>query len=552
VDEALDHAQQGGHADVAATLVERSIRSSMDRGDFPAIERQLRRLPADVVASRPWLILGRAWVLNFRSRVEAIVPTLAPLETAIERQGEELDQTEVDALRSFGDTVHALAASVTGERDVLKRMAARAYDRLPPTSRTPRPQAVAMLGLGYHRTGETDEGVRFLEAASQEEPGEDGPVRQHALWCLALIRLASAQPRTARQVARDLLAAAPEARLLIRCWAHYLHGLASYELDRLDEAREHFLVVDQLRRVAPLVVLRGSLLGLARIEQLTGDVEGARTTLQALEALPDVAQNARAQAVVRIFAARLALETGAGEEARDHLLGLSATKRLTSTETLAGSPMLAWARLLLEIGGDAGLAGSARILDALAAHALSDNEAAQEIGVLAMRALLRQAQGDMTGALHLVRQAVDAAAPGGLVRTFVDLGQPMQSLLSRLARHSPSPDPYVARLIASFPTTSGPLDQAAPSRHGPQIGPDLIESLTRRESEVLELLDARYSNKEIAESLQISAETVKRHNCNIFQKLMVGTRREAVARAREQGLLSPVLPRPPRYDERTA
>jgi ATP/maltotriose-dependent transcriptional regulator MalT len=294
------------------------------------------------------------------------------------------------------------------------------------------------------------------------------------------------------------------------------------------------------------------LLGLARIEQLSGDADGASTTLQALEALPDVAHNVRALAVVRIFAARLALESGAVDEERDRLLDLPITRRLTSSETLAGSPMLTWARLLIASGGDAGLTQAARALDALAVEARADNDAVQRIGVLALRALVRQAQGDMNTALRLVGEAVEAAEPGGLVRTFVDLGPPMQSLLVGLARRSTSPDPYLARLIAAFPSTSGPIEQATPSRRGPQIGPDLVESLTDRETEVLLLLDARYSNKEIAAMLQISAETVKRHNSNIFQKLMVGTRREAVARSRALGLLVATPVGQPRYDTRSA
>ena len=214
--------------------------------------------------------------------------------------------------------------------------------------------------------------------------------------------------------------------------------------------------------------------------------------------------------------------------------------------------MLTWARLLIAIGGDASLTQAARVLDALAVEMRADNDAVQKIGVLAVRALLRQARGDMSTALRLAGEAVEAASPGGLVRTFVDLGSPMQGLLVELARRSTSPGPYLTRLIAAFPSMSGPIEQATPSRRGPQIGPDLVESLTDRETEVLHLLDARYSNKEIATMLQISAETVKRHNSNIFQKLMVGTRREAVARSHELGLLAATPAGQPRYDTHIA
>jgi ATP/maltotriose-dependent transcriptional regulator MalT len=76
-----------------------------------------------------------------------------------------------------------------------------------------------------------------------------------------------------------------------------------------------------------------------------------------------------------------------------------------------------------------------------------------------------------------------------------------------------------------------------PSRH--QAGAELVERLTWREAEVLELLEGRLTNKEIAQTLTISAETVKKHVANICQKLQVTNRRQAVIRGRVLGLLAP-------------
>ena len=104
--------------------------------------------------------------------------------------------------------------------------------------------------------------------------------------------------------------------------------------------------------------------------------------------------------------------------------------------------------------------------------------------------------------------------------------------------------PYVSGLLAAFPPTSAPSAQATASQAGPRPGPDLIESLTRREAEILQLLDARLSIKEIAASLDISSETARRHTRAIYQKLMIGTRRAAVARAQALGLLTPAPPGP--------
>jgi LuxR family maltose regulon positive regulatory protein len=126
------------------------------------------------------------------------------------------------------------------------------------------------------------------------------------------------------------------------------------------------------------------------------------------------------------------------------------------------------------------------------------------------------------------------------VRTFVDLGPPMQTLLAELARRSVTPHPYVTRLLAAFPPPSEPPEQASPAHAGPGVDP--IDALTSRETEILHLLAARLSQREIAASLGISTETVKRHTHTIYQKLMIGTRRAAVDRAQLLGLVT--LPRP--------
>jgi LuxR family transcriptional regulator, maltose regulon positive regulatory protein len=161
-----------------------------------------------------------------------------------------------------------------------------------------------------------------------------------------------------------------------------------------------------------------------------------------------------------------------------------------------------------------------------------------QIEALALQALLHDARRQQSAAMEALAQAVTMAEPGGVIRVFVDLGPRMAALLHQLAAQTTRPA-FIARLQAAFPAARVPAP--APRQ------PSLIEPLSERELEVLALLAQRLTNKEIARVLSVSPMTVKRHSSNIYQKLLVGGRREAVAKATALGLV-PVAPYPPPPD----
>ncbi len=130
--------------------------------------------------------------------------------------------------------------------------------------------------------------------------------------------------------------------------------------------------------------------------------------------------------------------------------------------------------------------------------------------------------------LEDLRQTVRLAHPRGLVRPFVDFGADMARLLGQLDG-DPETRGFVGKVLTSFP------DPPTEPRRAPDATP-LVEPLTHRELEILGLLAERRSNKEIAAGLFISPVTVKRHVSNIFEKLQVHRRRDAVTSARSLGI----------------
>ena len=141
----------------------------------------------------------------------------------------------------------------------------------------------------------------------------------------------------------------------------------------------------------------------------------------------------------------------------------------------------------------------------------------------------RNAHDTVEKAVHLLGDALALAEPGGFIRLFVDEGLPMAHLLSEAAALGIMPD-YIAKLLAAF--------EAEEHRSGISPPPQpLVEPLSPRELEVLGLIAQGLSNREISERLFLALPTVKGHNRRIYGKLHVRRRTEAVARARELGLL---------------
>src|SRR5262249_20357066 len=151
-------------------------------------------------------------------------------------------------------------------------------------------------------------------------------------------------------------------------------------------------------------------------------------------------------------AARLAFETGQIEAARVWLHAAGPTPVMIGLESLAGSPTLTRAALLVAMGDPGDLAEASATLDALEAATGLVNDAVLAVGVRAGGGLVPRGPGDLDAALRHIGEAVSAATPGRLLRTFVDLGPSVRDLLAELAQRSAAPDPYLANLLAAFPS----------------------------------------------------------------------------------------------------
>ena len=173
------------------------------------------------------------------------------------------------------------------------------------------------------------------------------------------------------------------------------------------------------------------------------------------------------------------------------------------------------------------------LLALLLQQAERDARGGSVIEILILQALALQAQQQQEQALAVLQRALVLAEPEGYTRLFLDEGPPMLALL-RLAQTQGIAPHYITSLLLA--SDEQPPASTAASFPTPRSAV-LVEQLTERELEVLQLIAAGASNEEIAEQLVISIGTVKRHVSNIFGKLTVSSRTQAVARAQAIGLL---------------
>jgi LuxR family maltose regulon positive regulatory protein len=263
---------------------------------------------------------------------------------------------------------------------------------------------------------------------------------------------------------------------------------------------------------------------MSRIRQAQGDLGGALELLNEAERLymGDMFPNVRP---VPALKARVWI----AQDRLGEALGWAHEQGLTSDDDLnylREFEHITLARMLLAQRAEPDVNEAARLLERLLLAAEEGQRTGRVIEILVLQALAHQRLGDIPAALACLERAVTLAEPEGYVRVFVDEGPPVASLLKALAKQGIARN-YVRRLLAAVAETGpdSPVKQA------------LIEPLSERELDVLRLLGSELDGPAIARELMVSLNTMRTHTKSIYAKLAVTSRRAAVRRAAELGLL---------------
>jgi LuxR family maltose regulon positive regulatory protein len=312
-----------------------------------------------------------------------------------------------------------------------------------------------------------------------------------------------------------------------RAFAEYFLGITAYHLNDLPTAERHLTSGVEESRLININNFAHCAFALALTHLARGRAGEALRLSESVVSLALDAGNASLLETAKAFQEELALRTGRIMEAM--LCTEQKEVQPLAPAHRCYSPHITAAKILIAQEDPVCRRRAHALLARLREFFTTTHNTPFLIEVLALEALLCDAEGDEKAGLAALEQAITLARPGGFIRVFVDLGPKMAGLLNRLREQEVAAD-SIGRILAAF----HPPVSSSPRRVTPQ---PLVEPLTNRELEILALLAERLRNKEIAEKLFISPETVKRHTINIYQKLNVNNRREAADKGNALGLV---------------
>jgi LuxR family maltose regulon positive regulatory protein len=505
-DEAIQHALAAHAWEEAARLVGQVTGELLNRGELVTLINWFQQLPEALLLTNPPLGLGYAWALLTSGRHKEAEPLLAHYET--------IGQSNPLLLGQVANA-QAFAARDAGDTPRMVEKSELALALLPESEMPSRCLLSLNLGLVYWHDGRLREVGPVLDNAENlaARIGNDY-ARLTAQIFRARTLASQGSLRQAEAVFRSLVS--NDSRVPIMALAHYDLACIYQEWAKDEQAWAHLNKGVEIctrggnREFQNAGRLQKTLLWLAQgnLQAALAEIEEARTLAAEFNLVTQA----------RVFAARalVALSQGDLTTARQWVEKMPADADPHSLYRFAG---LTRARILLAEGKRQAAGEELAGLDQRAA---ASGWGYARVAILVLRALAAETP---TAALAFLEEALRLGQPEGYLRTFTGAGPALVPLLKEAARRSPTPD-YIGQILAAF--SSNPPQPA---------GEPMVEPLSTRELEVLRLVTAGFSNREIAIQLIVSTNTVKTHIHNICGKLGARNRTEAAMLAKEGKLV---------------
>ncbi|MBE7549659.1 MAG: hypothetical protein HS126_01095 [Anaerolineales bacterium] len=529
-EQAFRHAVAGEDVELVIDFANRYWVARLKAGEITLVKRWLESLPEAWYASHPEFSFFQAAFLIFTGQFETCARCLDEVErlALAQRKDTRPHLARVTAMRCFiACFQHDLARAETYADQALRELPEEDDFGF-------RPDVYGALGDTYRHHGRWEEAKAcYLKVLDFPHTPDFRIESVHLFGALADLDLRQGHLRDAAAYWRKALGVIQDQAtwgdypLPVIGWVYIRMGEILYEWNELEQASDH--LTQGLARAElggdVRAMIAGYLLA-GRLRLTAGDAEAAADYLERARPLvenapfPDWTDRfARLQLELWLAQDRLrAAVDWAGEMQRDDAL---------EERPESEGARLTIARVLTVTGDAPAIQRALLLLERSLQTAEAEGRTGVTIEALALQALAYRRRGEQASALTALEHALRLAEPEGYVRLFADLGLPMGRMLQEARSRAVLPE-YVETLLAAFGT-----DLAFPA----SVEGVLPEPLTSREQEILQLIAAGLTNREIATQLVVSPETVKKHTGSIYGKLGVRSRTEAAAKARDLDLL---------------
>lgn len=507
--DAFQHAVQAHDINRAIALIISDTVPLYFRGAAQPVLRWLETLSAEIFAEHPALYVMYGWVLMATYQNAQVEQKLQLAESILKANSDD------QITRNLSGQIAAIRAMLSAnhyQTDNIITYSQQALELLNPDDLYIRAVVMRTRAIAYQFKGDrTSAKEVYLQAINLSEETENLYINILSTTGLGIIQLSENQLHQAQNTFQRVLDLVGEPAQPIACAAYLYLAQIYYWWNELDTAQQFGQKSLELAKQIDTVDISITCgLFLARLKLTNGDNSGAEMLLSKLE--KDIHQRQFTRQIPALM--QLRIQNCLQQE------------NITEALDIASEHKLAKSLVRVHLAQDKPAEAQA-IIDTYHQQVDSNNHPDEQLELLILQILIHQTRGQIESALSLLRDVLKLTQTDNFIRLYVDEGAPMQQLLSALYNSNFTSD-YIKHILDAFPnvhTSPSSANQA------------LIEPLSERELEILQLIADGLSNQEICERLYLALSTVKGHNRNIYSKLGVSRRTEAVALAREMGLI---------------
>jgi LuxR family maltose regulon positive regulatory protein len=533
IEEAVQHALLAGDDACAADIIEQHQQSEFDRDRWFIVERWLSMLPPKIIQQRPRLLLAQAWGLYNTHKMLEIPPLLEKLESLlVNKSVDESLLGEINFYRGFMLTV--FEGDAEGALIELKTARKRLSRLTPPVIAG---EVEVLAAVASQMVGEERQAIRYIDQEIKTTYSWKGLVFSRLVSGPVFIHLLSGNLPAVIPAAQRFTAVCRKSGIVdsdSEIWSRYLRANADFQSYHLDEALLGFQYVAEKRDFVHRKAAIEAQAGLVLTYQTMQCPEAAVHAMKQLMAFAEDTEEQEHLVVAQSCRARLLLLQENLKPAIDWARSFNEEAHAPSMLMWLETPVITRLKVIVATGNFEGVQLASALLVELSQSAEAVHNTYHVIEIMVLQSIALERLGRKDDALKMLQRVIKLAEPGIWIWPFVELGRPMAKLLECLVEQKGVSD-YLQLLLDKLPTNEKQSADTTVAGYRSIQCREIAQliDLTRCELDILQLLTQRLQNKEIADLLFVSPETVKTHLKHLYQKLDVHSRREAVDKAVE-------------------